>query len=173
MSVCPRCKNEELEEVTVCSRCGSLLDLEGLETDETLTFSGMNSDEMLELLERIEPRPQEPAKDGDEARVALFLIDNDSVLDLSGKSEFTLGRVIEGHPAFPDLDLTAFEAYAQGVSRQHAIVRIIQEQVIILDLNSSNGTRVNGQKIIPHVEYPLQDGDIVALGKLRLQVIIH
>ena len=173
MSECPKCKNEEPDDVIVCTRCGSLMDQPDHETDETLTFSGLSSEDMLILLEGVEPRIQGSATGGDEARVDLYLIDNDSVLELSGKSEFILGRVIEGQAILPDLDLSRFEAYAQGVSRQHATIRIIQKQVIIFDLNSSNGTRVNGQKIIPHVEYPLQDGDVVALGKLRLQVIIH
>ncbi len=42
-----------------------------------------------------------------------------------------------------------------------------------MDLGSSNGTRVNGQKIVPHVDYPVKHGDIIALGKLKIQLIIH
>ena len=173
MSVCPKCRNEEPEGLILCSRCGSLLDLQDLETDETLTISGISPDDISGSLEGVERRSQGPAKAGDDARVAFSLVDNDSVFELSGKSEFTFGRVIEGQAILPDFDLSPYEAYAQGVSRQHAAVRIIHKQVMILDLNSSNGTRVNGQKIIPHVEYPVHEGDIVALGKLRLQVIIH
>jgi pSer/pThr/pTyr-binding forkhead associated (FHA) protein len=44
--------------------------------------------------------------------------------------------------------------------------------VVITDLGSSNGTRVNGQKIVPHVDYPLNHGDMIALGKFAIQVLI-
>jgi pSer/pThr/pTyr-binding forkhead associated (FHA) protein len=48
----------------------------------------------------------------------------------------------------------------------------VNKDVVVTDLGSSNGTRVNGQKIVPHVDYPINHGDIIALGKLKIQVII-
>lgn len=41
-----------------------------------------------------------------------------------------------------------------------------------MDLGSSNGTRINGQKIVPHVEYTINHGDLVVLGKLKVQVLL-
>jgi pSer/pThr/pTyr-binding forkhead associated (FHA) protein len=69
--------------------------------------------------------------------------------------------------------LTAFEAYAQGVSRLHASIKIINESVVIMDLGSSNGTRINGQKIVPHIEYPINHGDVIALGRLKIQALMR
>jgi pSer/pThr/pTyr-binding forkhead associated (FHA) protein len=59
------------------------------------------------------------------------------------------------------------------VSRLHAALKIHHNRVTIMDLGSSNGTRVNGQKIVPHVDYPINQGDIIALGKLKIQVILR
>ncbi|MEA4909843.1 MAG: FHA domain-containing protein [Chloroflexi bacterium] len=94
-------------------------------------------------------------------------------MNLVGRTEFTLGRVGERQPILPDIDLSPYDAYVQGVSRLHALLKISDQVVIVTDLGSSNGTRVNGQKILPHIDYPLNHGDVVALGKLKIQILIH
>jgi pSer/pThr/pTyr-binding forkhead associated (FHA) protein len=45
--------------------------------------------------------------------------------------------------------------------------------VTITDLGSSNGTYHAGKRIPPNVPYVLGHGDIVFLGKLRIQVLIY
>ncbi|OGQ04022.1 MAG: hypothetical protein A3F82_06685 [Deltaproteobacteria bacterium RIFCSPLOWO2_12_FULL_44_12] len=50
------------------------------------------------------------------------------------------------------------------VSRQHAEIRIQGEEYLVVDLNSSNGTMVNGQKVHEHILSPndeIQIGDFV------------
>jgi len=172
MKECPKCRNEEPDEVSICSRCGNVLGQHVVQRDATRTLSGISPDDIMVSLEGVQPPPRDQEKFGDDVQFSLFLVDHDHVFKLGGKEEYTLGRVTEGQAVLPDVDLSSYEAYAQGVSRQHATMKILHNQIVVIDLNSSNGTRVNGQKIIPHVEYPVREGDIVALGKLRLQVII-
>lgn len=105
--------------------------------------------------------------------ISLYLEDSGQVIHLAGRSEFTLGRVTEGQPILPDVDLSSYEAYTQGVSRLHACLKIGNQNVMITDLGSSNGTRVNGQKIMTHIDYPLKHGDWIALGKLKIQILIR
>ncbi len=102
-----------------------------------------------------------------DASANLHLLDSGQVLPLAGRTEFTMGRVADRQPILPDVDLSPYEAYTQGVSRLHASLKIINQRVVITDLGSSNGTGVNGQKIMPHIDYPLNHGDVVALGKLK------
>lgn len=52
------------------------------------------------------------------------------------------------------------------VSRRHAILEQRDDQYILRDNNSSNGTMVNGDRV-DH-EKPLRDGDLVAIGSSRL-----
>jgi pSer/pThr/pTyr-binding forkhead associated (FHA) protein len=106
------------------------------------------------------------------AEVSLHMVDSGQIVHLAGQTEFTVGRTAEGQPILPDVDLSHFEAYAQGVSRLHASIKIYNQRVVITDLGSSNGTRVNGQKIVPHVDYPLNHGDMIALGKFTIQILI-
>ena len=100
------------------------------------------------------------------------LIEAGKTIPLTGRSEFIVGRVTEEQPILPDVDLTSFEAYAQGVSRLHAAIKIMEKRMVIVDLGSSNGTRVNGQKILANIDYPIKPGDLLALGRLRMQILV-
>jgi class 3 adenylate cyclase len=48
------------------------------------------------------------------------------------------------------------------ISRRHALVRVVGESVVIDDLDSMNGTWVNGQRVAEAVQ--LRPGDVVRLG---------
>ncbi len=52
------------------------------------------------------------------------------------------------------------------VSRRHAILEQRDNQYVLRDNNSSNGTMVNGDRV--ESEKPLRDGDLVAIGSSRL-----
>ncbi len=65
---------------------------------------------------------------------------------------------------FPDIDLTPFGGTASGVSRRHALLRFTNGAWTITDLNTTNGTFVNGIKAAPNVPTPLQDGAKLRLG---------
>jgi pSer/pThr/pTyr-binding forkhead associated (FHA) protein len=171
MIICPNCQHEEPPGALFCSECGArLLIQENLTTQQ---IKKTNSDI---LTQQPVPPPQPPIemKPGEEGSlVSLHLVESGQVIHLKGRNEFTLGRVSEGQPILPDIDLSAFNAYAQGVSRLHVALKIVNQGVVVTDLGSSNGTRVNGQKIVPHVDYPINHGDILAVGKLKIQVLIH
>lgn len=104
--------------------------------------------------------------------ISLHLVESGKVIHLSDKKDFTLGRAVEGQSILPDVDLSAFEAFSQGVSRMHVSLRIMNGDVYVMDLGSSNGTKINGQKIVPHVEYSISHGDLVTLGRLKVQVLL-
>ena len=73
----------------------------------------------------------------------------------------------------PDIDLTPYQAYASGVSRLHAVVKRESDRTVVMDLGSSNGTYLNGRRLNPHMEEQLKHGDVVALGKLKIQVLLR
>jgi pSer/pThr/pTyr-binding forkhead associated (FHA) protein len=99
-------------------------------------------------------------------------------LPLPGSEEFTLGRVSGEQPLPPDIDLTPFKGYEAGVSRLHVTVNI-DHKVIggsrawITDLGSANGTLVNGKIIPAHIPVPIENGDYLTLGSLKLQAHIE
>jgi pSer/pThr/pTyr-binding forkhead associated (FHA) protein len=70
----------------------------------------------------------------------------------------------------PDIDLTAYAAYRMGVSRRHAMLRVKEKRLEIFDLGSSNGTSVNGVRLVAHQPQPLKDGDKIGLGKMVIRI---
>ena len=73
----------------------------------------------------------------------------------------------------PDVDLSPHNAYANGVSRLHAVLKLIQDKIVIMDLGSSNGTYLNGSRLSPYVETRVNHGDVIYLGKLKMQLLIE
>ena len=45
-------------------------------------------------------------------------------------------------------------------------------RIVVVDLGSSNGTYLNGVRLSPHIETPVAHGDLIYLGKLKMQVLI-
>lgn len=172
MIICPNCHHQELAGSLFCGECGARLvvaevpstnHIERNQTGLLVSQTGPASP----------PAPVISASSTADAAVSLHLIESGMILHLTGQNEFTMGRVAEGQPILPDVDLSPYEAYAQGVSRLHAALKLNNQRVFITDLGSSNGTRVNGQKIMPNVDYSLNHGDVVALGKFKIQVLIR
>jgi pSer/pThr/pTyr-binding forkhead associated (FHA) protein len=54
------------------------------------------------------------------------------------------------------------------VSRHHAEIQRTEEGVVLVDQGSTNGTRLNGEKVVPGREYPLSQGDVVIFAFERL-----
>lgn len=170
MIVCPNCHNKELPGAYFCSECGTQL--------VALNFLGTHliNKPPVDFAAPIHndtdiPTHRSVIKNRD-PKISLHLVDSGKVLHLSDRKDFTLGRAIEGQSILPDVDLSSYDAFSQGVSRMHSSLRIANEQVYLMDLGSSNGTRLNGQKIVPHVEYTLKHGDLIVLGKMKIQVLL-
>jgi len=172
MILCPNCQHHEISGALFCSECGAqLVFTERLSTQAIYrTQSDVLPPEQKSTSKSDFPDPPSSAID---AIISLHILENGQILPLAGRTEFTMGRVAEGQPILPDVDLSPYEAYSQGVSRLHAALKILVKGVVIMDLGSSNGTRVNGQKIMPNVEYPINHGDVFALGKLKIQMLIR
>jgi len=154
-----------------CGECGTRLVV--LEVPNTHAIERNQTGLLMVQPQRSAPPSPPVSSSLSDVEVSLHLIESGMKLYLSGQPEFTLGRVAEGQPILPDVDLSPYEAYAQGVSRLHTSLKVNNQRVFITDLGSSNGTRVNGQKIMPNVDYPLSHGDVVALGKFKIQVLIR
>lgn len=86
------------------------------------------------------------------------------------KDNMVLGRGDLSSNFMPEVDLTSCDAFAKGVSRKHAMIFMRDGKLMLKDLNSTNGTRLNETVCSPQNEYRLRHGDELSLGRLRLQV---
>ena len=151
MIICSNCQHSNVSGTFFCVECGAQLD--GV---ETLTTQAITQEQISDELKKKGARP-----------------DSGKILPLASRNEFTLGRLSEGQPIMPDIDLTPYQAYASGVSRLHVVVKRETNRIIIMDLGSSNGTYLNGRRLNPHAEETLNHGDVIALGKLKIQVLLR
>ncbi len=130
------------------------------------------------------PRPQAPTTD-DTDRVRLVprlpeppawriilttLARKPSTIGLDVRERLVIGRLDPGGEAAPDLDLSPHLALEHGISRQHAVLLPTGDALYIVDLDSTNGTWVNGEYLQPGQRHALQPGDRLELGLLRLVV---
>ncbi|CAA9556823.1 MAG: Forkhead-associated [uncultured Thermomicrobiales bacterium] len=74
------------------------------------------------------------------------------------KAVTTLGRALDNDIIFETGD----------VSRHHARLEFVEQGLKVIDLDSTNGTRVNGKVIRSH---PVQVGDEVTFGTLKASVL--
>ena len=169
MIICSNCKNTNLDGAMFCAECGSQL-----VGKDTLITQNISTKQFEKARESKPARPNDTYQpfDGSDAWGSLHLLDTGQVLPLSNKNEFTMGRISEGQPIMPDIDLSPYQAYAAGVSRLHAVIRRNGAAIAFMDLGSANGTFVNGNRLTPNTEQMLNHGDILALGKMRIQVLI-
>lgn len=165
MIICPNCQHKEISGAIYCSKCGAQL------VDITIATHKINAAETPPDIDVSTGRLRTPSAPL-QSWISLHLIESGQILPLADRTEFTLGRSAEGQPIVPDVDLSSYNAYANGVSRLHAAIKLIKNQVIIVDLGSSNGTYLNGTRLSPYIEMPIAHGDIIYLGKLKIQVLM-
>ncbi len=88
--------------------------------------------------------------------------------DLAGS--VSLGRESSAVADMPHIDLEPYNAYQLGVSRRHAILKLEDGRVCLIDNNSVNGIWLNRELLRPNVSYPLLHGDNIRLGGMTLQI---
>lgn len=79
-------------------------------------------------------------------------------IEITGEN-FTIGRA-------PDNDLSV-PSTARYVSSRHVELQRTPVGVAVVDLGSTNGTRLNNQQLPPYEATPLKHGDIIRIGSER------
>ena len=96
--------------------------------------------------------------------------DLDKTMVLIPHGELILGR---RHPigVQPGIDLALWAGFSKGISRNHAKMVLTPElELQLYDLNSTNGTALNGEELIPFRPYSLKSEDEISLGKLVITI---
>lgn len=86
------------------------------------------------------------------------------------EKRLVIGRSDRATNVKPDVDLSPYDAVQYGISRQHAALVAKTSQLMVVDLNSGNGTFLNGTRLEPHQETLLRGEDHLQLGTLEIQV---
>lgn len=54
---------------------------------------------------------------------------------------------------------------SQRVSKDHSMLKFTATGLVLIGLSKTNGTFLNGEKLEPDTEYPVEPGDLIGLGK--------
>ncbi|MEA2576047.1 MAG: hypothetical protein QOH93_3345 [Chloroflexia bacterium] len=96
----------------------------------------------------------------------LVIISTGAELPLPEQEEIMVGREDPSSGIFPDVDLTPYGGEEGGVSRRHARLLHINGDYFVEDLQSTNFTKLDGQRLPAHVRERLEDGARIDFGRV-------
>ncbi len=141
----------------------SIEDLGGQTTHDLL---GMRQDQLAELqkfrltdLDIIPP-------DG----LAIIVRGQDDPIIIENVQRIVLGRDVRASDFSRVIDLAAYSAMEKGVSRKHAMLASVSGIYYLNDMASTNGTWLNGNRLMAFRSHELKPGDWVRLGNLELRI---
>ncbi len=105
-----------------------------------------------------------------EANAILELLPDRQRLVLPMRLPVVLGRGTEAGDAGVMLDLTHFNARRLGVSRRHCVLQRRAAFLVVIDLNSANGTFLNNKRLLPYQHHIVAHGDQLILGALHIKL---
>lgn len=164
MIICSFCGTGNREGEMFCLECGNPLD--GSVHIETRVFEEMKANQGTGGKKPL----WGTTKFTRSATVILRMESTKESLTLDTREKYVIGRVDVQSGNYPDIDLTPYGAIDEGVSRVHALFQRTEDTFTVVDMNSSNGTYLNGQRMMPNQPRVLQDGDEVRFGKLVTRI---
>ncbi len=162
MITCPNCGRSNEDNAKICAYCGEPLDM--VERVSTRALEDTDFEE---------GRPMWGAVRFD-ANTYLTLTERESGTQINyafdSLHELVLGRTDPETGEAPQIDLEPYGAAEKGVSRRHALITLRENKLQLQDMESPNGTFINGQRIVPNEPRLLRDGDELRLGHLVLRL---
>jgi hypothetical protein len=171
---CPACKMKNDTQAQTCIYCNTPLRTRSSQQTVLLRSlheaTGILSDSYDDVLNAPMPAT-EPFMDFEipSKGIALINLENGQLITTQLERTFILGRVsTEIKVNDPLVDLTQFGALELGISRVHVMIRRSKDGYEIIDLESSNGTWLENQRLVPKTPYPLESGDRFRIGRLNI-----
>jgi len=155
---CPRCGTINTAAEIMCIKCGTFLQ------------ASKSSYET----HRLGEKTTDSSYFSEESTLVFMVRDDNYSYRLrpqDNRHDMVVGRS-SGASMKPDIDLQEHNAEALGVSRLHMSLRYEPRDhtVCVTDMNSANGTHLNGQRLHPREVRVLRHGDELRLGRLVMRV---
>jgi len=94
--------------------------------------------------------------------IATLLTENGNSFPVSGETVI-LGRNSTRKNIQNDIDLSSLDE-KKIISRRHAMIQRMNNEFILHDLESRNGTFINGKRLSSATPHTLKEGDVIELG---------
>jgi len=179
MQACPNCGYVNRPGVVFCENCGTSLigsaaavETRALGERATSRLDEQTVDKNILADEKHAPPTQGEAVFVKGGMIEISVGEGAEPMRLVVDKTITFGRRDAATGSVPDVDLTTFAGYRMGVSRRHSEIRLDSEgdYINLWDLGSSNGTFINGDRLISHRPYRLHDGDQIRFGQLAVNI---
>lgn len=173
---CPVCGYENRPGLLMCENCGSLLNLRAETRRATRDLR-----DVYRRLGDLQPEAVEDEVVGRirgteyESGMAVRLSVDEAARPILVKAaslanQATIGRRDPNTDQVPDIDLDQFAGYRMGVSRKHALLQISGGALTVMDLGSSNGTYLNGNRLAARQPEVVLGGDMLRVGQVLMTV---
>jgi hypothetical protein len=80
-----------------------------------------------------------------------------------------IGRSTSEDPV--SINLNPHHAHILGVSRKHAVIKPTSKGIVLTDLDSTNGTLLNGMPVVSGKPYLLEHGDEIQIAGVYLTLL--
>ena len=160
---CPVCKNKNDRDALVCIHCGNALDENPPGPTVTSLSPEAPTDDRSVIDSAVTIEDEMIPADG----IAVYIAGIDKRVSVRIENEIIFGRNAKESKE-PMLDLTDLGGFQMGISRRHAKIRRAGNGYEIIDLSSTNGTKLNGERLVPDKPYPLANGAQIQLGRMRM-----
>ena len=185
MIICPTCKEEIDDDSRYCDQCGQALlycnQCGRVGIGRRCTYCGGlmvapgNEKQQATQMESIASvgyatygsLRQEDSRPGGQGGMPVLTLANDS---LNIRIVAMNGAII-GRRKGPYSQFFERHAYVSGVHAQ--LLYSLDKGWCVVDKHSSNGTKLNQRQIQPDVDMRLNNGDVLAIANVNLQVIIR
>ena len=159
LPICPNCSYPHRQGELACNNCGIVFSA----AVRTKTIDGFKHGD----LERVRRVGEAVAHQ----TCAITLQIDDEPMVLPNTETVVLGReTMMSDTLQPDVDLSPYNAHENGVSHLHLKVTRKRDMIYVADLGSTNGSSLNGVRLMPKQERVLRSGDELILGRLRVRV---
>jgi len=167
--VCPNCGAQLEPGSQFCDMCGAQLETPAPQPPPSAPTPAPSPAPTPAMPSQPTPSPPAAYQPGAAVQGQLVVQGTNVALPFPpGRTEVIVGREDPVSGIFPDVALTDHGGDEGGVSRQHARIFVEGTQVLVEDLNSTNYTYVNQQKLTPAQPHPLNDGDELRFGRVKL-----
>lgn len=160
---CPVCNNKNERNALVCIHCGAALEEGNPGPTVTSLSPEVPTDDRSVIEKSITIEDELIPADG----IVIYVAGIDKRVSVRIENYVIFGRNAK-ESREPMLDLTELGGFQMGISRRHAKIRRAGNGYEIIDLSSTNGTKLNGERLTPDKPYALANGAQIQLGRMRM-----
>ena len=125
-------------------------------------------------LRKLVPSAPPPRPHTTDYSTLIFVLNDyrSSIYKFPGEAEVRIGRHVGGKIRWNNLDLSIYDVDQRSISRRHCRVFHKDGLYYIEDLESRNGTWLNGIRLEPKTPRPVTSRDYIQVGQLGFWVFL-